>query len=141
MRVSWSAYELFSWPSFKPHLVAYNESILVGQWTFQLIKLLTMKSWGTMLFLVSSSFSRCLTAQQDKYLAVPIFSLINLRQVILGYIVPVAMNDPWPDLKERYTWMKRKLPQLLAMVGKLISILVVSTVLTGRLILFTMWQT
>ena len=36
MRVSWSAYELFSRPLYKPHLVTSCESILVSQWTFQL---------------------------------------------------------------------------------------------------------
>ena len=34
MRVSWSAYELFGWPLYKPHMVAFHESMLVSLWTF-----------------------------------------------------------------------------------------------------------
>ena len=41
MRVSWSVYELFSQPSYKPHWVTVHENILVSQWTFQMIILWT----------------------------------------------------------------------------------------------------
>ena len=40
-RVSWSVHELFSWPLYRPHLVSFQDSILVNQRTFQLTPVLT----------------------------------------------------------------------------------------------------
>ena len=72
--------------------------------------------WVTM---PSNSPSWRLSRQWEGYLAMPISSPSNTQEVLLGYSVPVASKDSWPDLKHHFcslTWLNAAIyPAMLVM--------------------------